>query len=172
MARRSRSFARFPRKVSNYEWTSLISNVVINVPAATKVILGSFVLTGSEDVTLMRFRGMLNVITDATASELQVGAFGMMLVSAQAFAAGAASIPGPSTDGFQDWPVWMPIMQQSFVLSSAGFETNGGTRDVIDSKAQRKMQIGQTLAVMAENIHASQAFNVSFALRILSRLRT
>ncbi len=40
-----------------------------------------------------------------TASEFVVGAFGMLVVSEDAFAAGAASIPGPFTDAGSD--LWM-----------------------------------------------------------------
>ncbi len=162
----------FPRKISNYEWAQLVSVAPTNVPAASKVIIGSFQLTEPNDITLMRTRGILHVVTDLPSTEEQVGAFGFMLVTETAFAAGVASIPGPVTNGNEDWPIWVPICQNSIQLGSTNFETSSGRQMVIDSKAQRVWEIGQRLVIMAENSHAAHAFDVMISLRILTRLRT
>ena len=169
--RRGRGFG--VRKIPNYEWVTLNSLVPIGVPAASKVIIGSFLLQEPNDIVVQRTRGMLQVQTDvfSAAVEEQFGAFGMIIVSEDAFAVGASALPGPVTDGFQDWFLWMPICQTSNVASAIGYETNVGTRDVIDSKAQRVWTVGNRVAIIAENAHATHAFEVSIAMRLLIKLR-
>jgi hypothetical protein len=104
------------------------------------------------------------------ASEFIVGAFGMCVVSEDAFAAGAASIPGPFSDASSD--LWMvhQYFAQSFQFASgvgAGFNGSFGMQLDIDSKAMRKVTEEERLVVMVENGSADgMVFNV--ALRVLS----
>ncbi len=173
MARRaSRAGGGQARKIVNYTWSPFVTAAPVTIPANTKVLLGFFSLATAFEETLVRTRGVLNIESDQAAGiEEQVGAFGFIRVTDQAIAAGAASIPGPVTDGADDgWVVWVPFTQSSSAttLGSVGM---GGSW-VIDSKAQRIVREGQQLAVMIENAHATHGLQVQIALRALARFRS
>jgi len=163
---RQRQFQRSP---SNKNWTGALA---LNVAVAgnTKVLLASFSLSNLNiDETILRTVGTFSVFSDQiAASESQVGGIGFLLVTDLAVAAGAASIPGPTTDIAQDgWFVYIPIVQRLNVGTNVGVEPNFAVRYDFNSKAKRKLEQGQKVAVMVEN-GASTAFNVSFVFRMLT----
>jgi hypothetical protein len=91
----------------------------------------------------------------------------MCVVSDDAFAAGAASIPGPFSDASSD--LWLV---HRYLYSSTVFGTGVGishpTEGVeIDSKAMRKMHDEVTLAFMVENGHPTAGADFWFGLRML-----
>ena len=170
----SRGVVTRGRSRPNISWSSFVNSSESVVAASTKVLLGSFTLTAEGiDETQLRTRGMLSVRSDQiAASEAQLGAFGMIVVTDIALAAGAASIPGPGTDASDDgWFVWIPIVQFLQVASGVGFDPLMGTRYEIDSKAKRIIEGGKTVALMVENVHATHAFAITVALRVLSQVR-
>jgi len=172
MARRASRAVSGSRKIVNYTWSPLVTPAPVVIPAATKALLGFFTLSTAFEETVTRIRGVMSIQSDQSgAVESQVGAFGMIRVTDQAIAAGAASIPGPVTDGADDgWFVWVPFAQDtaSTTLGNAG---NGGTW-MIDSKAQRIVREGQQLAVMVENAHATHGLEIMLSLRGLARFRS
>jgi len=170
--RASRAGGRQGRKIVNYTWSPFVTAAPVTIPAATKVLLGFFFLATAFEETLVRTRGVLRISSDQTGSvEEQVGAFGFIRVTDQAIAAGAASIPGPVSDGADDgWAVWVPFAQES--ASSTVGMTGMGSAWEIDSKAQRIVREGQQLAVMIENAHATHGLEVLVALRALARFRS
>jgi len=100
-------------------------------------------------LTIVRTRGMISVRPTTTAATIDmVGAIGMGIVTAEAFAAGVASVPEPHTDA--DWGGW-------FVWRSFGFAIDV-TTDIsriknsiefeIDSKAMRKVTANEVLVVV------------------------
>ncbi len=118
MARRvfsNRTSGRQQSQRPNRSWAAIVDAAETTVPAASKVLLGTFTpsVDGIDEVVL-RTRGVLAVRSDQTAgSELQIGAFGMIVVTDTAAAAGAASIPSPATDADDDgWFVWLPFAQR------------------------------------------------------------
>ncbi len=158
------------RKIVNYSWASLFIQTT-TVAASTKVLLGFFFLGTGFEETVTRVRGILSVQSDqATGSEEQRGAFGLIRVTDRARVAGAASIPGPATDGDDDgWQTWMPIVQTSVLDVGTGVQ---GNLYHIDSKAQRIIRQGQELAIMVENIGTLNGMQVQLGLRVLSRFRS
>ncbi len=64
-----------------------------------------------QDTTIVRTRGVVSVKPNAFTADVDIiGALGMGLVSDQAFAAGATSIPAPYTDTeWGGWFVWIPF---------------------------------------------------------------
>jgi len=118
---------------------------------------------------VVRTRGLLSVeLTASTADQEAVGAIGFAIVSDQAEAAGAASIPGPWTD--QDWDGWFLWQPWAFTFESI---TQAGvllfSREwEIDSKAMRKFDSGNTIVVMAESEVA--AVRVATPFRMLFKL--
>ena len=87
------------------------------------------------------------------------------MVTDRAVAAGAASIPGPFTDGGDDgWFVHEGITQTE--LSGVSPISS----QVIDSKAMRKVEDGGEIAIMVENAAAVFAFQIIFQVRLLAKL--
>ncbi len=173
MARRTTT-RPFRRSSPNRSWSGSFTSVRINVPAATKVLLGSFALSNTNiDETILRTVGMLSVSSDqVSASEDQIGAFGAIVVNDLAVAAGAASIPGPITNLDDDgWFLYVPIVQKFENVTSAGFDPNMSVQYPFDSKAKRTTEEGFSIAFMVQNTHASNGFDVAFVIRILSMIR-
>ncbi len=93
--RRRRSIARRgSRKGTN--WGRIVFTGTTQIAAASKSLLTTVVLSNPGiGETLVRSRGHIFVFSDqAAAVEMQIGAFGCVVVSDLAIAAGAASIPG------------------------------------------------------------------------------
>ena len=166
MATRSRrGFTPCRTKRAVPAWGFLGSSVV-SVPAASKVLLGSFILSNPPlGETVLRTHVRLFVKTDqASGVENQVGSYGIIVVTDRAVAAGAASIPGPFTDGGDDgWFVHQPIVGQN--------DTEfGGIGYDIDSKAMRKVEDGGEIAIMVENSDLLHGFNIIHQVRLLAKL--
>ncbi len=162
---RQRRFVAGTRQAT--DWSRFNQTAAVNVAAGTKVLLATFAL-GNPGIseTVRRTRGMIAVSSEqAAAIEEQAGAFGLMKVNDIALAAGAASIPGPVTDGSDDaWFVWVPFAQRSIASS-------GQTISFVyefDSKAMRTVEEGFGLAVMVENAHATHAFAIQIGMSLLS----
>ena len=158
----------------NRSWAATVGTTEVTIPAASKVLIGSFALSVSSiDETVLRTRGMIAVRSDQIATtELQLGAFGMIRVTDVALAAGVASVPGPGTDASDDgWFVWQPI-DQAFILNTAvGFDSVGFVQYPIDSKSKRIIQEGEVVAIVCENTHATQGFKIVVSLRMLTQVR-
>ena len=90
------------------------------------------------------------------AGENQIGAFGSMVITELARAAGAASIPGPATDSADDmWHMFRWFANRFDFITAAGFDPQGVSMVDFDSKAQRKVEDGQALVTMIENVSAT-----------------
>ena len=83
------------------------------------------------------------------ASEIQVGAIGMAVVSDQAVAAGTASIPTPVTDGDSDLFFVHQFLQSALTTFGAG-STTELSRYHIDSKAMRKVNSDSDMIITTE----------------------
>ncbi len=175
MPNRSRSFrGSSGRKSTNYGWVGVndIGNSIGT--GATKVLLGGITLSNpSIDETWLRFVGMIGVESDQIiATEAQIGAFGMIVVSNNAFAAGAVSIPGPVADAGDDgWFVSVPFANTFQFITGSGFNPSGQTQRYFDFKSKRKVQEGEQIALMVESIAGSQGFTFNVMARGLSMVR-
>ena len=124
--------------------------------------------------TVVRTRIQCEIISDqVAASESQVGALGVAVVSDQAEAIGVTAVPTPITDMASD--LWMvhQILYNDFVLADGtGFQDDGGYQYEIDSKAMRKVQDGEDLVVVGELSSASSTggFLLTVGGRILVKL--
>ena len=172
MARRSSRGGNF-RSVQrpNRAWSGSQAIVFTTIAANSKVLLGGLTtgVSGGVDLTILRTVGGISVRSDqAAALEPQIGAFGMILVTDIAFAAGIASIPGPSTDPGDDW-----FVHQTFLQSG---QQDGTSRDgsyyAIDSKAKRVLDgTGIVIAIVVENVSAAQGLQIIDGFRILTQVR-
>jgi len=156
-------------------WLAPADQGFIGVASTAKVIVGSFtpaLLVPSIDrATIVRTRGQVSVKFGAYTADLTiVGAVGMGVVSADAFAAGVASVPGPFSDA--DWDGW--YMWRSFgyhwEVSAAGSTGQGRASNEfeVDSKAMRKIGTNEVCVIVAES--QSGAFEINVPLRTLLKL--
>jgi len=76
---------------------------------------------------------------------------GIVLVSADAFAAGSALVPGPGSDRDQDW-IWTGQIFLSFGAEASVIPDQLSAMGVIDSKAQRVIRTNTALAFVVETI--------------------
>ncbi len=118
--------------------------------ASGGAIWSAGVTPGASGLTLVRIRGFIRVILTAAAAAGDgfFGAFGIGLVTDEAFAAGVTAVPLPlSDDGAELWMVhqYFDIRSVTATLSDGvnGFSVSKTFE--IDSKAMRKEPVGMTL---------------------------
>ena len=155
----------------NRTWGVHSDATLTSIAGGTKILIGGFSLSNQGiDETVLRVRGSMMVKPSVGVDALAIGAWGMCVVTDLAAAAGAASIPGPITNGGDDvWFVWEPIQVLTEFKDSTGEQFLQGHS--FDSKAKRIVETGYQIAIMAENAHASQAFTLGLQFRLLSMVR-
>ncbi len=173
MARRFQNRQFQSRSKPNRAWFSFFLAEHVDVPAGSKVLLGTLALSNTNiDETVLRTVGSFSIASDqAAVSERQLGAFGIIRVSEAAAAIGITAVPGPVTDAGDDgWFMYMPFQQANIVLTAAGFDSDAALRYPFDSKAKRVTEEGVVLAVVVENAHASNALRIAIGFRLLSQI--
>ena len=121
--------------------------------------------------TVVRTRGTFHVRSDQTgALEMYQAALGYAIVSDQASAVGITALPTPFTDSGSD--LWYT---REVITSVFGFISGVGTQELgilktYDSKAMRKVELGQDLAVVIEISSISLGANVVHEGRALVKL--
>ena len=171
MANRGRRFGGGGRRFKpTTQWSKLTSAAQVGVAAATKVLLGGYGTL--EPMTVRRTRGLMNWSSDQiAATESPVGAFGMCVVSDDAFTAGVASVPGPFSDAASDLWFVHQFLYTRFVFGDAtGFHPDGGQTVDIDSSAMRKFTEEEKVALVVENGHATSGATFWFSTRLLSSI--
>jgi len=119
--------------------------------------------------TIVRVRGILLIASDqAGTSEFQALSYGHIVVSDEAAAAGIASVPTPESEGSSDFHVYEQAVARWQLNSAVGFDGAVGMVKEFDSKAMRKVDIGEQIAAVAE-VGAS---GVSEGLELRSSFRT
>ena len=173
MARTRRQFSNRvgPKRLTDWAF-GVIGASYVSVPPSSKVVLASFSGANLSDIspgTIVRTRGMFSIASDQiSATETQIGAFGIALVNDVARALGVTGIPGPATDTLWDgWFVHRFFAQRMQFASSSGFDGRGATEYEVDSKAMRKFESDQGLVVVLENNHATNGLFVATNLRFL-----
>ncbi len=154
------------RRRTATDWGRFVDQQTV-IAAGTKTLLFSFILSnpGIGEV-VRRTHVMLSIISDqATVLEQQNGAFGMIVVTDLALAAGAASIPGPSTDASDDgWFVWFGINQVMGTTLGATPTHSFAAPYVFESKAMRKIPDGFAVAVMYETCGQGSSVGASVSM--------
>ena len=136
---------------------------------STKVLVATLTLSNPEiNETIRRTTGILQVFSDqVAASESQFGAVGMCVVSDAAVTAGVASLPGLITDRNDNlWFLWTPFLQSFFVATAVGTQARLGALYAMESKAMRRVQEGQQVAIIAETASSSDGTTVNIALSV------
>jgi len=149
-----------------------LTTAVVTLPAASAVLFASLnaAALALRPFTIVRTRASLWTRSDqSAATEEPFGNLGIAVVSDQAVAIGVTAVPTPSTDpgsslffSYADW-------YAAFSVSTAvGFEgASVGSRIDIDSKAMRKVEIGQDVVITVENEAAAHGALFLLSGRIL-----
>jgi len=153
------------------QWVAPAAQAYLSVGSTNSVIIASFTpdAQGLNHPTVVRTRGQVSIKLPTYAADANVvGAFGVGIVTEQAFNAGQASIP--ETFDEADWGGWFvwrsfslhyeSITAASSFIASWEFE--------VDSKAMRKVGPNDTIVLMASS--QVGAFDISMPLRMLLKL--
>ncbi len=121
--------------------------------ASTAVLTGTFnaAALALRPFTIVRVRGHMFVRSDQIAATETWGcSMGYAIVSDQAAAIGVTAVPTPETDRDSDlFFLYESVLGRISVASAAGFREVGFGKD-FDSKAMRRVEQGQDLAVTVE----------------------
>ena len=122
--------------------------------------------------TVVRTRGILAFRSDQTgASESFNAALGYAIVSDQASAIGATAIPTPYTDLGSDLFFVHQFMSGRFeFVTGIGFHPQAMATIEYDSKAMRKVNDDQDIAVVLETSSIGSGINIYHAARMLIKL--
>ena len=166
MARPRRIVTRGPRRLTQWIGPPLQGGVAVASGGAT--IISSLVL--EEPVTLVRTRGSINITLASFASDQNInGAIGMGVVSAEALAAGVASVPEPYTDAdWGGWFVWRSFGYSIEFGDATGIQAPTDRVIEIDSKAMRKVGPNDAFVLVAESFLG--AYEVTDGTRQLLKL--
>ena len=176
MARR-RDFVRGAAAIRSKRATLWIpfQPIVTTISAAsTAVIIFSLnaAALALRPFTVVRTRGMLRVKSDQDVEDERYGGgFGIAVVSDQSVAIGATAVPTPVTDYGSD--LWFVIEQIYASISSAddtGITDPLGVERILDSKAMRKVDVGQDIIVVAESPAFGTSMDLTSAFRMLVKL--
>ena len=122
-----------------------------------------------EQTTAVRLRGQVSIAPNAFTADLNiVGAIGLGIVTAEAFAAGVGSIPEPFNDAdWGGWLMWRSFSYRFEFASAVGVDFPNWNFEV-DSKAMRRISPNEVAVIIAES--QSGAFVISTPLRMLVKL--
>ena len=162
MARKQ--FVRGQRRLTT--WFQFVPTDVTLATGATVVFTLNAAALALRPFTVVRSHFMVMIQSDqGAAAEDQVGAVGLAVVSDQAVTVGVTAIPTPITEmGSNLWFVHQLMMAK---------ETNLVDRAqpagifAIDSKAMRKVEVGQDLVVVAEMSTAGSGIIITIGGRLL-----
>ncbi len=155
------------------QWVGPADQQYVAVATTAKTLIGSFTpataVPSMNNPTVVRVRGEVSITPQAFSADVTiVGAYGVAIVSTDAFAAGAASVPGPFDDAdWGGWLVWRSFSRIFEFADATGFFW-GSFEQEVDSKAMRKMGSNDTMVLVAES--QLGAFFISMPLRFLMKL--
>ncbi len=155
-------------------WVEVTPTTNSLAAASSAVVFTGFGATilGLRPFTIVRNRGILHARSDQTgALEFWSVAYGMAVVSDQALAIGITAVPLPNDDRSSDlFFVFEELAGTFLFVTGAGFHPTGGQTLRYDSKAMRKVEEGQDVAVTLQNSAISLGTTVTKAGRMLIKL--
>ena len=175
MARR-REFARGARVIAQRRLTSWFQfapvRTVLTDLSGTLIFTLNAAALALRPFTIVRTRFLVSIQSDQVgATEDQVGAMGLAVVSDQATAVGITAIPTPIANMESDlWFVHQLLYSQFTFISGVGIQDGGLQQYEIDSKAMRKVDIGQDVVVVGERSVAGGGIDVVIGGRMLIKV--
>jgi len=150
------------------QWIAPPDQGYVNLTAGGVTILAS--LTVDEPLTVTRSRGLFSFGPAAPSVNAEIkGAFGMGVVSAEAFAAGVASMPRPFENAnWGGWFVWRSFAELWDVTTDVGRAIMSVNME-INSKAMRKVPPNSVIVQLVDSQggHDAQVFT---GVRMLVKL--
>ena len=153
MADRTRVISRGQRRQAAWADISLFSR--LNALGGAASLGSAFTAIGlTERLTIARIRGSVSCHLDVGAAlDAYTLGVGVIVVKDEALVAGIGSMPGPLSGLEQSW-----IWHHMFSLGPAATATTDGAQILLnqtielDTKAMRKVQDGDTLAIVWEGV--------------------
>ena len=168
----ARARTRFPAGRGGHkrlnEWVGPPEQGFVAVATTGATLVSSLVV--EEAITIVRTRGMVSIDPNVFSADLNVvGAFGIGIVSAEAFGIGITAIPTPYSDA--DWPGW--LMWESFAFrlefsDATGVTMPGSLQINVDSKGMRRIGSNEAVVFVAESQEG--AFTIADCTRQLFKL--
>ena len=135
-------------------WLALVPTFTTVAVAATPVLFGGYsaAALALRPFTIVRTRGFWRINSDQEgADEAYSCALAMAIVSDQALAIGVTAVPTPNTDRDSDLFFLFEELAGSFLFSSGLNVQTNPSQSQFDSKAMRKVEDGQDIAVTVES---------------------
>ncbi len=163
MARR-RLPVRAGKKIDFKAWLAMPS--LAQAITANATFIPSGFINFAAPGTILRARGKFDVQFVAgglTAADHVKFAFGLAVLSTDAVALGPTALPDPAGDVDYPWIYWTEFFLRS--ISADVTEVGVQYREVVDSKAMRKIKPNETLTWVGQyvNITGNPNVQVSFA---------
>ena len=154
-----------PRRTSTWFFFTPLEQAVAAASTATLLYTMNAAALALRPFTIVRTLLWFNIISDQSAAvENQFGALGLAVVSDQAVAVGVTAVPNPISDQGSDlWFGYKGYGQSGSTDATAG---NVGRSYVLESKAMRKVDIGEDLAV----VHQLAALSDGIILHVSGRM--
>ena len=172
MARRPFRGARSAPRLT--DWFFIDESATTLATASSSALIGQLNAAGlaMRPFTVIRtYLDLLLISDQVAASEFQQAAIGMAVVSDQAIAIGITAVPTPFTDAGSDLWFVHQFMSASFLFASGvGFDGSDGRGYNVDSKAMRKVNADQDLAIVIERSSLGAGVDVIVAGRFLVKL--
>ncbi len=165
---RPRGRSTFPQnRYKPRGWISSTPATGVTALAGSTNALVEVVTPLVADLTVLRIRGMFSWQNDqASASEVNVGAIGIIRVEEPAATVGISAIPVPGTDADSDW-IWHSYFADKYEFqTAAGFDPRKMNQIVVDSKAMRRINGEQRFVIVIEN-QAAQGIQFVWHMRML-----
>ncbi len=139
---------RGPKRLSSW-FQFQAQDVTMTAVGGTVVFSLNAAALALRPFTIVRSRFELMLRSDQSAAiEQQAASFGIAVVSDQAVAVGVTAVPTPNTDMASD--LWF-VHQNLFADEMGLLDTmRAATKVSVDSKAMRKVDIGQDIVVVGE----------------------
>ena len=175
MARKSGFIRRNNRMIRDTAWFGGVF-AQTTIAAASTAMLVTSLTAGALAIwpfTVIRSRGLVGIVSDQTGTgENYSAAYGRCVVSDQSVAIGVTAVPTPVTDNDSDlWMVMEFVYGRFTFVTGAGILVNHGSVDrTYDSKAARKVDIGQDLIGVVETTGVSSGAIITTFTRALVKL--
>ena len=168
-------FHRGGRTVRESLWLGVGESNTVIAAASTAVAINALnaAALALRPFTIVRTRGILAYVSDQTAaSENYSAALSMAVVSDQALGIGVTAVPTGFTDLGSDlfWVHQMMAGRFEFISGVGVSSPNAMQVIEYDSKAMRRVDDDQDLAIVLETSSLSLGINVFHAARILIKL--
>ena len=170
--RSARVVARGGRRQTMWLASTVQQTVLTSASSASLVTQLNAAALALRPFTIIRSYMVVLITSDQLiATESSIGAVGKAVVGDQASNIGITAVPRPASDSGSDlWMLHSWFLNDFTFATAAGIESNAGQHFRIDSKAMRKVDLGQDLITVVENDALSDGSLVTTVNRTLIKL--